>query len=136
MIRTRSMLGIVLLIACALVLLTQPQPAAAAYGNVQLRIETMNTTAKFTFVSVQGFNQNNKLETWQHSFSPATSVASTDGWWWNSSRKTVIVHFNNGVRLSCGVFHNTYPWSNWETIRISPNGAVSASGPGNSCGKI
>jgi len=132
----RTLLIVALLALCASTFLVPAQPAAAAWGNVQLRIVTQNTTAKFTYVSVQGMNQRRDNVTWQRSFSPATSTASTDGWWWNASRKTIIVHFDNGVRLSCGVFHNAYPSSNWETVRIGPDGSVSASGPSNSCARI
>ena len=113
-----------------------PQASYAAGGNVQLRVVAWKTSSKLTFVEVRGWNQHDRWSVWSKSFNPAVTETTTGGWWWNGSQKIVKVTFNSGERLECAFATNNYPWTNVETVGISPNGDAVASGPGARCSKV
>jgi hypothetical protein len=133
--RRKNLVVLTIMTIITLYIISPAQSANAAWGNVQLRIVS-GSSATFTSVKVTGFNQNSVWSVWERTFDPGTKETTTTGWWWNGSRKTITVKFSTGERLECGVFTNNYPWTNVETITISSNGAIKASGPAPRCARL
>lgn len=125
-----------LLALCALLLLAPAQPAAAAGGNVQVRLFT-GTSTQFTYIAVAGYNQNDRYAVWKSW--PNRSDVTTTGWWW---KRYVNVEFqlSNGVRRSCFFSLQTHPWTNTLSIKIDDRGNFESAlafgvgaGPGSRC---
>ena len=110
--------------------------ASAKGGNVQIRVYSLNSKSKLSYVKVEGNNQNNRFSSWEVSPRPAASEVKTNNWWWNGGLKYITVYFDTGERYACSTFTSNQFWSDWESIGIGSNGTITASGPGGRCVKL
>lgn len=102
------------LIVLAVAIASPAKPAAAAWGNVQLAV---NSNITITRMQVSGWNQSGNWAVWGPNNTNSTWVG-TSNWWWSSSYAYIKLHLSNGSAYDCFVpFPNNF-WDNWETLQF------------------
>ncbi len=88
-------------IALVLGLITLPPAPSAQAGRKGQQIMLYRSGSPYiTWMQVTGKDHNGNRSTFTRSYSPATSTAETNGWWWT---KTVTIQWrlSNGSLNSC-----------------------------------